>query len=101
MEGTLQLKETAGGWRHYILLDNGRHYDLHCGNSLEVQLGEWVSSGESEYFQAKNWMQGRYEVKLISDKPKAHLYIGYAAPAGQSVYIVLPIGVKARHPQRY
>ncbi|SFH36424.1 hypothetical protein SAMN05660649_04912 [Desulfotomaculum arcticum] len=100
MEGTLQLKETDSGWRHYILLNNGGHYDLHCGNSLEVQLGEWIPDDEGERFQANNWLPGRYEANLSYDKPKAHLYIGYAAPFGQGLYIVLPMGVKVRIPER-
>jgi len=100
MEGTLQLKETDSGRRHYILLNDGSHYDLHCGSSLEVQMGEWIPDDEGEHFQAKNWLPGRYEASLNSDNPKAHLYIGYAAPLGQVIYVVLPMGAKVRLPGR-
>ncbi|WP_027365966.1 DUF5348 domain-containing protein [Desulfotruncus alcoholivorax] len=99
-KGTLQVKKTAGGWRHYILLGDGSHYDLHCGSSLEVQLGEWVPDNEGEHFEARNWLAGRYEANLSSDNPKAHLYIGYAAPLGQGVYVVMPTGIRVRHSKK-
>lgn len=99
-EGTLQVKKITGGWRHYILLGDGSHYDLHCGSSLEVQMGEWVPDNEGEHLEARNWLAGRYEANLVSDTPKAYLYLGYTLPHGNDLHAVLPMGIRVRHPKR-
>jgi hypothetical protein len=89
LEGTLKLKQDAGGYRHYIELPDGEHDDIHCGAALEVLLTE-----------PDRWIGGRYEASL-DDNTRARLVLGEFKPytkyvKWRSVEIELPLGVTAR-----
>jgi hypothetical protein len=79
IEGRLQLKETLGGWRHYIK-DGQDDRDIHCGAYMEVKLAEGV-------YGLDGWIKGRYEARL--DEPvKAWLFIETAG--GEPVSFTIP-----------
>ncbi len=104
MEGILQLKKDSGGYRHYILLQNGKHHDLNCGSSLEVQMGEWVPDDEGERIKPSGWLQGRYEGHLKPTpevpEPLAYLYIGHIYPVGTQLRCTLSLSVRVRKPMK-
>ena len=93
--GTLCLKQNSGGWRHYIELPDGSHDDINCGSMLEVQLGKYVSSGNSDFVPGE-WILGRYEADLCSDNPKAMLILGEFYGRHGHLTCRLPLGVRVR-----
>lgn len=99
-EGILRLKEEGSGYRHYILCDDGVEDNIHCGEALEVLLGEWVEEGGSETLRPKTWLKGRYEADLCSDKPVAYFYMGIVYPLGEDLMCRLPEGARVRRPER-
>lgn len=99
MEGILKLKKDSGGFRHYIELPDGRQKDIHCGRILEIQLGKWVEIPNGEKLVPDQWLTGRYEADLCSDKPTAYLYLGYAMPCGIPLACVIPLDIRVRIPE--
>lgn len=100
MEGILQLKKDAGGYRHYIELPDGEHDDINCGSALEVQMGDWVPIGDGERLKPGDWLKGRYEGYLGEPEPRAYLYIGYSFPGGYQLSCTIPVGARVRRPKK-
>jgi hypothetical protein len=92
IEGKLQLKKDAGGWRHYIEID-GKHRDICCGNKMAIQMGMYEEGRDTgkERFIRGEWLKGRYEARL-TEPIEAYLVIGDLYPSGQQVEITVPLG---------
>ncbi len=85
IEGRLQLKNGANGWRHFI--KNGeKDRDIHCATYMEVKLIDDNLGG---------WLPGRYEARL-TEPVEAHLVIGDFYPGGKQVEITIPLGRMVR-----
>ncbi|MDN5362116.1 MAG: hypothetical protein PWP70_1163 [Moorella sp. (in: firmicutes)] len=89
-EGVLKCKTDAGGYRHYILTEDCREIELHCGCALAVKLGAWIEGS----FKPEGWLKGRYEADLCWPAPKAFLY--FQASPQIELCCLIPEGVEVK-----
>lgn len=92
--GLLKLKTDSGGYRHYVEAAKGKHIDIRCGESIEVQLGKYVERGQEDVLVPEQWLPGRYEAYL-GPNTEAYLYLRLY-PSGQAVKLHLPLGTLVR-----